>query len=258
MVGKLFDRVDGLPPVEGPQNLFESSRKPAWLASPPRMMGRAPWYCFEWRAADGAPQRLLIDGPTVHMVPSQGLLLVRSIGRDASVRWGVSVATGWRSSPSSCAMVSPVADEPPLLRVDSPADINGASTTQFYALTRRGPALVRCTTMEVPATLIRNAYSHNHFRLGPEPSLRTADDWIDELESPHLWRRLAALTWLGGVHLDGARPDHPQYEASEQLRVLRAVRADSRLGPALQRLAGDPNPWVRDATLLALKPATTD
>ena len=252
---KLFARVDGIEPPKKPSNPFHNSPKPAWHDGEFSFFAREPWLICDIDRPDGARRRLLVSCQTAFMVASQGKLLVRTLTPEGRVDWGAVLPTGWRSFPSACSPERSPDLRTTLLNVASAASINGRSTRQYYTLTKHGLELVRCAEMSVAGKAIRNAYSQHQFRLGPEPHERTLEQWVMMLGSKRKRRLLVALTWLGGIHLAGKQPDHPQYESQEQAGLVRRVRADPRVNKLIAQMRRSQDRWVREAAELAAKPA---
>jgi hypothetical protein len=180
-------------------------------------------------------------------------LLVRSITPEGYIEWGAILATGWRSSPSWCAVKAVPGIHPSLLQVQSDAEPNGRTTRQFYALSRQGLALVRCESQDGHA--VRNPYMYPHWRIGPEPRWETLEPWVRALSSPRRAERLVALTWLGGVHRDGPRPAGlATAESAAQAKLVRDVRADPRVQSLVSQMRQSTNVWIQEAAALAAKP----
>src|SRR6185436_11365444 len=108
-----------------------------------------------------------------------------------------SFSTGWRSDIKSASMSFDEKMRAPLITIFTEPVIGGADVAKQYFARME----------DSKGTLIRNHYLSPNFTLGGDLPAKDLASWSALLESPELPLRLAALTYLSGVHMN---PDSPR------------------------------------------------
>jgi len=188
------------------------------------------------------------------MIPgnsSASVVLVSSAGRELG-RWAFS--TGWRIDFKSADLAYNDIVQAPVMTVGSAPSANGRDVAkQYFAFVDDRLYFVRIEDRE--GHLIRNDYLSPNFELGCRPPAKSARDWTALLESDQLALRLAALTYLSGVHMDS---DNPRMEIfSENIHEAKVAQEFIAAETTRKRIAEyqhSPIPWLAEAAELASTP----
>ncbi len=189
-----------------------------------------------------------------------------NIQGDFPVRAHVFTGNGeWRSSESfsggwckdwglPCAVHPPSVDAE-VLKITARSTIDRfARWTQYYGLLNDHLVLLRLEDSSGKA--IPNEFGAPNWTVGPILKSPKEVRWEEILSSGDSTERLAALVWLGGTHVGPGVP--PGTEVYHEDRTLGAFCEELRARPGimarLRALANSPNPWEREAALLALSP----
>jgi hypothetical protein len=117
-------------------------------------------------------------------------------------------------------------------------DLDGHPFRMIYAPHGRGWAVVR-TEARDGTGIARLAVPWGRPRQGPWWAKTPPAEWAETLRGTETIELLVRLSWLG------LRPGPSEVEAA---------RADPRVRAAVEALRTSPNPWIREAAELALRP----
>jgi hypothetical protein len=169
---------------------------------------------------------------------------------DGALLSSLEFGAGWRIALSEIGLIQVEGIEGDVLEVQSDAMINGADVAkQYYALVGDEMRLIRLE--DSSGALTPNIYRTPNHTIGFTPIGRSVADWQAAVESDDVAEVLAALTWLGGVHLnlDDVKDGDPAYwhEYLSEAGLVEAVRGRSAVQTAVNALKQSSNPWVREA-----------
>jgi len=129
-----------------------------------------------------------------------------------------------------------------------------ARWTQYYGL--RNNRLVLLRLEDASGKAIPNENGAPNWTVGPILKSPKEVPWEESLSSEDPVERLSALVWLGGTHVNPNLPTEWKY-SHEDVTVgafCEELRNRPGISARLHDLAASPNPWVREAALLALSP----
>jgi hypothetical protein len=158
---------------------------------------------------------------------------------------------GWRIALSHIRLVRVNGIEGEVLEVECRQMPNGADVAkQYYALVADEMRLIRLE--DSSGALVQNIYSSPNHTIGFTPIGRSAADWQEDLKSTDAAKVLAALTWLGGEHLN-VNESEPNYlhEYLSEAQIVDGLRKRSSVKQAVNALQLSDNPWLRDAATAA-------
>ena len=152
--------------------------------------------------------------------------------------------SGTCTFPEGASVIRRPGEKRAFLRLDSPG--SRSIKAQCYAVEEGNLVLVRME--KYGGKPHRNQYDYRASPAGPVPPPRPPEDWERQLASGSTPAVLAALTYLGGVHLKpGEDVDDPELEPEEHRRAVAAARAHPELRSRVMGLRGSPDPWIREA-----------
>ena len=81
------------------------------------------------------------------------------------------------------------------------------------------------------------------------------EQWISDLTSDSLARRLAALTYIAGVHMDPDRPRKGVYsESVKAAKIAQEVRTDGAVKAAIDAYKDSKIVWLKNSAQQAASP----
>jgi hypothetical protein len=151
---------------------------------------------------------------------------------------------GWREHGfGTTSVIDPSRVGAPLVVLRAP------STTQHYALLGDRFVLVRLE--DDVGKITKNHYGAPNWTVGPSPS-RTRDEWLALLRSESHAEVLAALVWLGGVHVNEGPPwPDTVHEDHESAGIWHDLIANEDVKRRLAELVESDDEWTRAAARLA-------
>ena len=197
---------------------------------------------------------ILIEESPLVTVPGESRLRLSLFTENGILLSSSEFSAGWRIVLSEIRLIQVKGIEGDVLEVESYPMINGADVAkQYYAPVADEMRLIRLE--DSSGALISNIYRTPNHTIGFTPIGRSADDWEKALESKDVTEVLAALTWLGGVHLnvDGVGDGQPAswHEYVSEANLVETVRGRSAVKASLERLKHSDNRWIREAAKAA-------
>ena len=140
-----------------------------------------------------------------------------------------------------------------VLVIDSKGSVNGADIArQFYALVGEQLLLIRLE--DSGGRLARNTYVAPNHTIGVRLAGRSANEWARVLKSSDAAQALAALTWLGGTHLNPRTRAHGHsLEDIREARLVEGLRSREDIKKTINALIDSENAWLRGAAELTRK-----
>jgi len=171
--------------------------------------------------------------PTHYEVPgssSASIFLLSPAGNEIG-RWSFPI--GWRSRMNSASTSFDESLKAQIVTVETAPLINGRDVAkQYFALVDDKFYFIRMEDSK--GLLIRNNYLYPNHTLGGIAPAKDMAAWMSLLESSQLALRLAALTYLSGMHMN---PDKPQTEIlSESIDDAKTARAFTMANTAAKRI----------------------
>lgn len=163
-------------------------------------------------------------------------------------------SSGWRLGVGMPAVAFAAELNAFVISVPSAPYINGKDIAkQVYAVS--GDQLFFVRLEDKLGALIRNKYLHPNHTIGfdkPGKTVITVEDCLKLLRSEVTVHRLAALTFLSGIHLDVSNPD---LEVSHQdlgvARMAALCHASQEATALIAKYRDAKQPWLKEAAELA-------
>lgn len=218
----------------------------------------SPWYVWDIASTEDHGLFVLVEMPTILTTPGQAVARINFFDEGGKRLAAPLVLLGWRTHPRDARLIRDSSLGYPLIEISSDGRINGR---QYFVLKGTDVFLVRLETAE--GEIVRNRYDFPNYTIGRVLPSRTSDAWKEVLASTDRAEVLQALVWLGGVHVDAkdatvAETFQVAVESDEDAKLVSAVRARPDVHKIIEGLTKSENRWIREAAVLALKPATDD
>jgi hypothetical protein len=215
-----------------------------------------PWYVWDF-PNKGQPNVVLFEVNNRLPTPGSTGIRLTVFEETGKVRFESEFWTGHRHYMSDASLRKQIGADDPLIELEVSGLGGNILEKQIYARIGDRFDLVRLEDADGKAT--RNRYYIGHFACGPILPEQTAAEWEADVFAGDRLRTLRALVWLGGAHWQGKLPEepHPQYEGTEQIELVRSVRADRRVAEKLKTFVKSDDVWIREAAALAVDPKDT-
>lgn len=197
--------------------------------------------------SEGKSRYVLVEESPLVSIPGDSRLRISLFDLDGRLIDSAEFGAGWRISVSEIRFIKAKDIEGEVLEVRSYRHINGADVVkQYYALLEDTMTLIRLE--DSSGALFQNTYRTPNHTIGQTKTGRPAADWERALVSNDTAEVLAALTWLGGHHLDPSEADGSYvYEDLSEARLAKEVRQRPAVKAAVNALRNSNNAWVREA-----------
>jgi hypothetical protein len=199
----------------------------------------------------GEDRYLLVEESPLVTFPGDSRLRTSLFTANGDLVSSSEFGAGWRIALSRIRLAPLNGIGSEMLEVESRQMPNGADVAkQYYALVGDEMRLIRLE--DSSGVLVQNIYSSPNHTIGFTPIGRSAADWQDDLKSTDVAKVLAALTWLGGQHLNvnEAEPNY-LHEYLSEAQIVEGLRERSSVKQSVNSLQLSDNPWVRDAATAA-------
>ena len=213
-----------------------------------------PWYLWQQKLPGGRLRYILFEGQPIFMIPGTSSATVRLLDVEGVEVGHSSFSTGWRINLDSASLRQEPALGVQVIEVRTQPVINGADIVcQIYGILEDRVALLRLEDSK-GNVLVNNYYNPNH-TIGPEPPVRSAEEWEQSLKSNDPVVVLEALKWVGGSHRTDPAPPPPNIgiEGQDETRLSIAVRQRPGVREAIKELAQSNNEWIKEAAQQAEK-----
>lgn len=201
-----------------------------------------------------------ISGPARYLAMLAKPLIVIPGGSSACVRLFDSAGrnignwvfpTGWRIDVASASLEYSALLKRQLLVMRMVRFINGRNIAkEYYDFHGDQLRLVRLENDE--GELAQSEYVSKTYEIGPVLEAISAQEWLGLLRSADPGAVLAALTFLGGRHLDG--PDRlfgPGGHEGQYAPLFLRLLESAEIRGAIEELHGSKNLWIREVALTA-------
>lgn len=198
----------------------------------------------------------LISGIT--HVPSGNTALIVLLTSGGSIIKSWCVPSGWRLAFKSATLAYDDVAQTQVISAVTKKLINGQDVVlEHFALMDETLYFIRAENSQ--GRLIRNRYDWDNLTLGVGTPAKTVDEWLALLSSPQPPRRLAALTYLAGIHASLEKPDRQVLpEAMAEARTARALREQESTQKLIDSYRHSKNAWLKEAAELAATAATDE
>jgi hypothetical protein len=203
--------------------------------------------------AKGEYRYVLVRESPLRIIPGGCGLRIDAFSLDGQLLNSSAFGSGWRIGLESMRFVQVDGLAGDLLEVNSQASINGRDIAkQYYGLVGERMLLVRLE--DSSGELIPNYYSSPNHTIGSTSLGWSMNDWHDKLNSGDYVEVLAALTWIGGVHLSPeAFTLTYSHEELADVRMAADLRASETIKSLVKGLVRVDHHWIRDAAKLTEK-----
>jgi hypothetical protein len=235
--------------MEDEQKTFNSIVESV-LAPPKRPVFDTFENWFVWQVPTDRGERIvLFQASRLWMIPGNSHARLYFFDRTGR-RVGESMfQVGYRIDIEDAALITDKFHGESLLQIKSTPSINGADiATQYYSLSHNRCDLLRLEDSQ--GALIANAYSWQHWQIGPPPVEQTERAWIDDLSAARETQILRALIWIAGEHTIS---QHPGQESPDQAKLHQGVCQNSATRPAIESLMKHRHAWVAEAAKEAMR-----
>lgn len=127
--------------------------------------------------------------------------------------------------------------------------VNGPDISkEYFVLDQDRFRLIRLE--DINGKAFPNNYLFPNYQIGPIPtSSAEPQDWLDMLQSKSKADVLSALVFLGGNHI----ADHPAFapNRSKYADLFDLLYGNPKIRECIAQLTHSPDPWIREAALLA-------
>jgi hypothetical protein len=202
----------------------------------------------------GEERYILIEESSSVTIPGNSRLRLSLFSASGILVSSSEFNAGWRIALTEIRLIQVNGIAGDVLEVESYPMINGADVAkQYYGRVDDEMRLIRLE--DSSGALVPNVYRTPNHTIGFTPIGRSVSDWAKALESNDVAEVLAALTWLGGLHLDvdsiGDEEPANWHEYISEAHLAETTRCHSGVIAAVNALKKSDNPWVRDAAGLA-------
>lgn len=172
----------------------------------------------------------------------------------------ISFNSGWRIGLNSVKVEFIPELDRNVIVVESHQDVNGRDVKkQYYGLVNEDVLLIRLENSK--GEPIQNRYHAPNHTIGAIPSQVSEKQWLNSLGSNDIVEVLAALTWVGGQHINLNKPPFNyfkyglgEYETSYEIEKVANVRANSNIKHKILEFTQSENKWLRDSANFTLNP----
>ena len=209
-----------------------------------------PWHSWKF-VLGGRPRVIRFDGARLFMIPGTSRGAVHLFDESGTELANWKFSTGWRINLVGASFEPMPELMAHVLIVQTQRSINGRNVAkQFFAFSGDRLRFIRMED-EAGQILQNNYYAPNH-TLGVEPEVKQLEEWMELLKSPSNIDVLAALTFIGGRHMDppDASPGW-QHEDVEQAKLALLLQNDPGIQELVGRLQRHENVWIREAADVA-------
>ena len=211
---------------------------------------QTPWYVWKYNTSTHQPRYAVFFGQKLLSIPgasSGSILLLSSDGKEIGA-WTFS--TGWRIDLVSARCSFDDALDGQLITISSAPHFGADVARQYFALVDDKLYFTRMEDSQ--GRLVQNHYLSPNFTLGGAPPCKDLECWAALLQSPQLPLRLAALTYVSGVHMNPDKPrSEVRSESVEEARIARAFRTAAATKKRIEEYRRSDNPWLKEAADLA-------
>lgn len=214
-----------------------------------------PWHVWHFKNTAKEDRYVLFSGKPLQQIPGKSGAVVRLFSANGKQLGIWSISTGWRIDIKSAEFRYDKNLQAPTIIINTAPSINGRNIAkQFFAFHDNILYFVRAENGT--GQLIRNNYMVPNWTLGYNVSNRKKNQWLEDLKSDSMVTQLAALTYIGGVHMNPNKPSHENYhsESVEEANIAKEVRSDPSAKEIIKRLAQNESDWLREAAEIASKP----
>jgi hypothetical protein len=200
--------------------------------------------------SSGEPRYVLVQESPLVSIPGSCGLRISVFSSEGNQLDSSEFDSGWRIALGSMRFMRVEGLDGDILEVESHQFINGRDVAkQYYALVGRRMLLIRLEDSE--RRLIQNTYSSPNHTIGLTRFGLSAENWEEMLRSNDRAEVLAALTWIGGVHLDVSErePDYIHEEITEAL-VAADLQSRENVKTVVKQLSRSDHQWIRNAARL--------
>ncbi len=207
------------------------------------MLHLRPWWVFEY--PDGMTRWILFEAYEGHDIPDRSHVRVHLFDKGWEYLGSSAFETGYEVYLREARLVWKSVVESYILEIQETAG------WQFYAIIDDRIALIRLEDRE--HNMLQRSYIREKPWTGPATPKRTAEQWLQSLDSENPCEVLETLVWLSGRHLSPEEERLADWaqESVEDSRLVQTVRNSPELKKKLLILRESPNLWIRQAAELA-------
>lgn len=228
--------------------------RPLTMTTNRKYFAPTPWHVWNVNAPKDEPRYVLFSAQPLDGIPgesSASIVLLSASGNEIGA-W--SFSTGWRSDIKSASISFDDKLGQLITILSSPVVGGGDVAKQYFALVDDDLYFIRMEDSK--GRLVRNHYLSPNFTLGGNLPSKDFAGLVTLLESPQLPLRLAALTYLSGIHMN---PDRPRKgiisETVEDAKLARTFRMADSTEKRIKDYRQSDNSWLKEAADLAATPA---
>jgi hypothetical protein len=211
-----------------------------------------PWRIWKTNR-QGQTRYVVFLGQRLWSIPGGSSACVQLFDAAAKKMKSWCFQTGWRIDLGGASLEYSGDLGSDLLVVHTAPVINGQNIAkEYFAISEDRLRLVRLENNK--GELVQNEYVLPNYEIGIVPGAATSEEWVHLLESKDNVVLLAALTFLGGRHIDGRDRDFaPGQHAGKYAELFQEIQGNPRIRDLVENLSNSDNEWVRQATTLALR-----
>jgi hypothetical protein len=216
-----------------------------------------PWHVWSY-TSQKLDRFIIFAGQHIMKIPGESSARVVLLSETGKIISRSTFSTGWRIDISAARFTFDGTLQAHLIDITTHPVINGQDIRrQVFAVD--GDRLLFVRMEDGAGRLIRNHYLSPNWTLGGELPAKSVADWLALLKSPELPRRLAAMTYLAGTHMDPNRPREDVYsETVADAKMALAFRDHPETRALLEQYRGEKHPWISQSAALALSPSTDE
>ncbi len=214
--------------------------------------GTSPWYI--WRTGKGAATRYIVfEGQNGLLIPGGSSAKIHLLDGAALNINTWSFSTGWRIGidDANFSRVDELVSD--VITIETTGYTHGLDVAkQYFAFSGDDLRFIRMENSK--GRLIRNNYASPREALGVGIEGIGRKRWLALLRSANPVDVLAALTFLGGSHIDSEkRSEYYKAEDAGQARLFQELRASQEVVELLDQYLRSDSTWLRDAARLAVR-----
>lgn len=256
--GRAADLADEFPRMVGKNaaqlNKEHGATLKALTGSKNDFFGAQPWHVWKLDTPQKETRYVVFCGQHIVTIPgeSSGAVYLLSDKGKTLGQWHFS--TGWRIDIEAAALSFDEKLQAHIITISTRAVINGRGVAkQYFALLDDKLYFIRMENSK--GQILRNNYLSPNLTLGGKLPESTFAGWAALLASPKISLRLAALTYLNGIHMNPANPRTEVFsESLPHAKLAREFRSAESTKKLMREYRLSSNKWLKQAADLAATP----
>jgi hypothetical protein len=211
-----------------------------------------PWHVWSFHTAGNETRYVVFSGRKLFAIPGDcgANILLLSANGERLGSWDL--MTGYRADLASASFAYNDLVKAQIITISTEPAKGGSGSKQYFGFVGDRLYFMR---VECPDGVIEtNHYLSPNFTLGGPLPAEDLAGWTALLQAPELPKRLSALTYLAGIHMD---PDKPREgivsESIENAKLARDFRRAEATGKAVTNYLESEVPWLKEAAEAAIK-----